>query len=122
METVLIKQVVSAIEPEYLKELRDPVTDKINVTIAEVLDHLFAIYGLVDSVTLDECESKVKIMFWTFSEPPVTIFNAIEDLVELAEAANLPKSQAQIINFGLAIIRKTSDFEQALTAWYSSPR
>ena len=121
VETVLIKQVVSAIDPDYLKELRDPVTDKINVTIAEVLDHLFATYGLVDSVTLDECETKVKNMFWTLSDPPVTIFNAIEDLVELAEAANLPKSQAQIINFGLAIIRKTSDFEQALTAWYSRP-
>ena len=60
-------------------------------------------------------------MFWTLSDPPVTIFNAIEDLVELAEAANLPKSQAQIINYGLAIIRKTSDFEHALIAWYSRP-
>ena len=104
VETVLIKQVVSAIDPEYLKELRDPVTDKINVTIAEVLDHLFATYGLVDSVTLDECETKVKNMFWTLSDPPVTIFNAIEDLVELAEAANLPKSQAQ--NVKLAISSK----------------
>ena len=60
-------------------------------------------------------------MFWTLSDPPVTIFNAIEALVELAEAANLPKSQAQIINYGLAIIRKTSDFEHALTEWYSRP-
>ena len=34
---------------------------------------------------------------------------------------NLPKSQAQIINYGLDIIRKTSDFEQALAAWYCRP-
>ena len=121
VETVLTKQVVNAIAPEYLKELRDPFTDKIDVTIFEVLTHLFDTYGLVDSVTLDECETKVKTMFWTLSDPPVTIFNAIEALVELAEAANLPKSQAQIINYGLAIIRKTSDFEHAQTGWYSRP-
>ena len=118
---MLIKQVVCAIAPECLKELRDPFTDKINVKIKELLDHLFDTYGLVDSKTLDACENKVKTMFWTLSDPPVTIFNAIEDLIELAEAANLPQSQAQIINYGLDIIHKTSDFEQALTAWYSRP-
>ena len=83
VETVLIKQVVFAIAPEYLKELRDPFTDKINVTIKELLDHLFDTYGLVDSETLNACENKVKTMFWTLSDPPVTIFNAIEDLDSL---------------------------------------
>ena len=121
VETVLIKQVVNSIAPEYLQELRDPFTDKIDVTILEVLVHLFDTYGLVDSIAFEECENKVKTMFWTLSDPPVTIFNAIEDLVELAETANLPKRQAQIFNYNLALIRKTSDFEHALTAWYNRP-
>ena len=110
---------VNAIEPEYLKELRDPQTDKINVTIAEVLEHLFDTYGLVDSETLDDCQRKSHI--WSLSDPYVTIFNAIEESVALAEAAQLPQSQGQMNNYALDVIRKTSDFEHALTAWYSRP-
>ena len=51
----------------------------------------------------------------------MTIFTAIEDLVEVAEAAQLPKSNAQIVNYGLYIVRKTSDFEHALTSWFARP-
>ena len=121
VEKVLIKLIVGAVEPPYLKELRDHHTDTINNTIAEVLTFLFHRYGEVDSETLDTHEAKVRSLFWNLSDPPVTLFNEVEDLVELADAARLPKTNAQIVNMGLHIIRKTQDLEQALTAWFARP-
>ena len=121
VEKVLIKLIVGAVEAQYLKEIRDHHTDTITDTVADVLTFLFDRYGAVDSETLDEHEAKVRSLFWNLSDPPVTIFNEIEDLVELAEAARLPKTNAQIVNMGLHIIRKTQDFEQALTAWFARP-
>ena len=116
VEKVLIKLIVGAVEAQYLRELRDHNTDTINDTVADVLAFLFDRYGEVDSETLDDHEAKVRSLFWTLSDPPVTLFNKVEDLVELADAARLPKTNAQIINMGLHIIRKTQDLEQALTA------
>ena len=121
VEKVLIKLIVGAVEAQYLKELRDHNTDTINDTVADVLAFLFDRYGEVDSETLDDHEAKVRSLFWTLSDPPVTLFNKVEDLVELADAARLPKTNAQIVNMGLHIIRKTQDLEQALTAWFARP-
>ena len=44
------------------------------------------------------------------------MFNKIEDLRALAEAAHVPKTDAQLVNQGLDLIKKTNNFEQALLA------
>ena len=47
------------------------------------------------------------------------IFNAIKDLVSLSIAAKLPKSQQQIITYGLNILKSTGEFDTSLTKWYN---
>ena len=49
------------------------------------------------------------------------MFNKIEDLVSLADAAGMPKTAAQVVNYGIGIIKKTNDFEKALIEWYNLP-
>ena len=63
VEKVLIKLIVGAVEPQYLKELRDNHTDTINNTVAEVLTFLFDRYGAIDSETLDDHEAEVDLFF-----------------------------------------------------------
>ena len=121
VEKILLKQIVGAVDAQYLKELRNNNTDTIQLPVSDVLTFLFDRYGVVDAETLDDEEAKVKGLFWNVVDPPVTFFTAIEDFVEMADAAHLPKSNAQIVNFGLHIDRKTSDFEHALTAWFARP-
>ena len=36
-------------------------------------------------------------------------------------AFGMPKTQEQIIDFGIKIIKKTADFEVAMRAWYDRP-
>ena len=121
VQKCLIKQIVTAVNGEYLKELRDPDTNSINLTIPEVLQHLFGRYGTVTPEALAREEASMSSFYWDLRDPPVIMYNKIDDLVSLAEAANMPKTEAQIVNYGLAIIKKTNDFEQALLTWYALP-
>ena len=44
-------------------------------------------------------------MVYNVSNPPVVIYNAIEDLSNITVAANLKKSQQQIINYGVDLLK-----------------
>ena len=62
LENALKKQLIEAIDDEYLQELRNPVTNSITQPIAQVITHLFDRYGEVTQATLDEALHKVKNM------------------------------------------------------------
>ena len=83
--------------------------------------NLVTAYGMVNLDVLDREEAKFISLFWNISYLPVKIYNIIEYLVDITEAANLCKSPAQVINVGLEIIRNSSDIKQALTDWFNQP-
>lgn len=117
VKTALMKQITSTIDNDYLKELRDEVTNTITMSIPDVLAFLFRRYGKVDSNKVSNEETKVKEFSWNIVDPPVCIFNLIEDLKSVANAAGVPKTEAQLINYGLDIVRNTGEFENGLIAW-----
>jgi hypothetical protein len=47
----------------------------------------------------------------------VLLFRPVEQLQKLAVSAGIPYSIAQILEFGLTILRNTRDFEQGLSEW-----
>ena len=49
-------------------------------------------------------------------DPSLCIFNLIEGLKSVANAAGVPKTEAQLINYGLNILRNTGEFENGLIA------
>ena len=61
----------------------------------------------------------LKILQQSLTDPPIIIFNTIEDLVSLSMAAKRPKSQQQIITYGLNIFNSTGEFDTSLTTWYN---
>ena len=107
----LIKQTVSETGKDYFKEICNSGTDNIIIYIHQVLNNLVTAYGMVDLNVLDIEEDKAKSLFWDLSDTPVKIYNAIEDLVEVSELANISNYPTQVIHFGLNIIRKSSDFD-----------
>ena len=119
VEKALIKQIVAAIDAEYLKALRNTTTNTINLTIPDLLAYLFSTYGYVAPSEVDEEEQKLKTFYWNPYDPPVLMFNAIEDFESLAAAANLPRPEAVIINYGISLIQKTGDYERALLDWFN---
>ena len=50
-----------------------------------------------------EQEDKVRNFIWNINDPPVNMFNMIEYLVKLTKAAQMPKTQAQIVKPGAVL-------------------
>ena len=49
-------------------------------------------------------------MVWNLNDTPIIVYNTVEELVYLAAAGNVPKTQAQIFTIGVEMISKTQDF------------
>ena len=68
-----------------------------------------------------DIETKVRTMEYSITDPLVVIYNEIEELARLANAANNPFSDMQQVQIGLRIIKNTNDFEQGIEKWYARP-
>ena len=101
--------------------MRNPHTDNITRPISEVLTFLFTRYGFVNSQRLKQEEDKVTNFSWNISDTPVVISNLIEDLEIIAEAARNSKSDTQLVNYGIDLVRDTGEFETSLLTWFARP-
>ena len=114
VENALKQQVVAAVESQYIQALRDPVTGRLNGTIAEVIKHLFQVYGSVTPQTLFEQEQKVQQMVYDPQHP-------IDELVNYSEAAQVPYTQPQCINLGYHILNRSDMFQRWILDWNAKP-
>ena len=121
VEKALVKQLVAAVDSTYIKSLRNVTSNSITVPLHDVLDYLFTRYGQVEPDLLEETTEKVQWMDYSLSDPLITIFTKIEELEQLAIAANNPFTDSQKVQLGLAIIKRTHDFEKGLEKWYDRP-
>lgn len=119
VEKTLKKQLVAALEDIYINQFRNGATNIICTNIPDILGHLFHSYGTVTSDKLTEEEDKVKAYFWQPHDPPDIIFNLLSDLAHASIAAGLAKTNEQIINYGLDLIKKTGEYERAILEWYN---
>ena len=87
--------------------------------IPEIFTFLFDQYGQIGYEHLRQEENKIENFEYSMTDPPIVIFNAMEDLVRLSTAAKRPKSQQQIIMYGLNIFKRTGEFDTSLTTWYN---
>ena len=117
----LIKQIVATIEPVYLRTLRNSDTNSITRELPSILGYLFHRYGRVNPDRLNDKEMEVRAFVYNLQDPLVSLFDQVEDLKKLGDAAQMPYTQQQIINFGIQLIRNTQDFQDGLKAWYSKP-
>ena len=118
VEQALLKQLVAAVDEVYTQSFCNCLTNSIQSTIPTILGTLFRKYGRVTSEQLRKEEEKMQTYFWEPNDAPDELFNKVEDLAFFADAANLPKTASQIINYGLDAVRKTGQYERALIEWY----
>ena len=119
VEKLLKKQIIHTVKSDYLQDITDDDTDRIILSISGILTHLFETYGEVEPEELAAEETKMASYYWDLNEATAIMYNKIDDLQNYATAAGMPKTDAQLVNIGLTLIRKTNDFEKGLTAWYN---
>ena len=117
VERALLRHITTAIEPRYIDFLKNEDTDLIEDDIPTVLTYLFSSYGKVPTREVKEKEQEVLSIAFVPSDPMVTIYRPIEQLRTLAEIAQIPYTESQIVDFGLQLIKNTQDFESALAEW-----
>ena len=60
-------------------------------------------------------------MVYNANDSLIVIFNAIEDLLQLATASNLENLQKQIISYGIELLKNNGEFDTSLTTWINCP-
>ena len=93
VEAVLKSQIIAVINPMYLKELKNNMTETSTFTNPNIFTYLFQEYRKVSSQQLHEKQQKIHDISYNINNPPIIIFNAIENISNLATAANLEKYQ-----------------------------
>ena len=76
----LIKQIVAAVEDQFLVQLHDDIANNITNTILEISAYLFDNFVDTGSADVQREEVKVKDYCWNISDPPKAFFTIIEDL------------------------------------------
>ena len=99
----LIAQVVDAINSTYLAALWNSNTSRYGDCIHNLTKHLFMAYGHITPQQVKSWELKLFNLPIDLSLPVGTIFNAIDDLMELAEQAGIPMTADQSVNLAYVI-------------------
>ena len=117
VHNALVQQVVKAIEPMYLKALRNPVTQAFMVPLNEILHQLLTVYGGLNPKKFMATKNELENFQYTLSLPVDVVFDPIDDLSELADVAGQPMTEAQKCSMAFIIFQNTGKFKSDLKAW-----
>ena len=93
-----------AIEEKYLESLVDKDTQLIQDDTPTVLQFLFNAYGKVPSEELKQKDTELRIMAFNQADPMIILYNPVEKLRKMAEAANIAYTENQNLDIGLTVI------------------
>jgi hypothetical protein len=120
VQQALKKQIISVFEPMYLDVLNDNMVGFANISVRDMLDHLFSTYS--NSTTVDlEINFEHICRAWDPQQPVESLFNQIQDCADYSEAGGILIGHPQQINVGYAKIIATWHFMSACRRWNEKP-
>ena len=121
LQRSLIALVQEAIDSKYTNAIRNRITGQLPGDIRLLKDHLFSTYGKINEQELQTKYDETTKMSYSVSDPIDDIFNAVEDLCEIAEFADTPYSPRQQVNIGYLILNKQPIFRSDVRKWMRKP-
>jgi len=121
VEAALRKQIVEAIDGEYLQALRNPVTDTITSSILEIFDFLKQSYGRLSPGQLKQKETIIDNLVFNPEQNVDTVFNKIQEFNDLCSLLGNGKTDMQLVTYAYLIFQKTRIFTDGLKVWNSKP-
>ena len=121
LEHILKRQITSAIDKDYIDELKDQTTNTFQLDILTHFNFLFTNYGDIQPEVPKAEEQSILDKKFHISDPLTKLYRRVEDLNQLAIAAQSPYTQQQLINLGLQVIINTDNYERPLEDWYALP-
>jgi len=121
LQRSLISLVQDAVETKYTNAIRNRITGQLPGDIRLVKTHLFSTYGKINEQELQTKYDETTKMSYHVSDPIDDIYNAVEDLCEIADLAETPYSPRQQVNIGYLIVNKLPIFRSDLRKWMRKP-
>jgi hypothetical protein len=119
-DNAIKQQIISCVEPMYLRAMRHRITGFANVTAKQMIAHLYAVYGRLNSTDIQENDSRMKQPYDP-NLPIEALYDQVEDGVNLADAAEAAYTPAQIIAIAYNLIFATGIFPEACREWRRRP-
>ena len=94
VEQALVQQIFATIDVTYLADVRDRTTNSINISVSDLLLHLYNMYSILMPHKLQEKEDEAKKTAYNPRDPIASVFSFVDDLVKLAAFATTPISIA----------------------------
>ena len=111
LEKLLKSQLRRAIPEMYLTPYINQNSNKIFTDIQPSLQDLFSTYGKVSPTELQIIKNELKNWVHDITQPFIALFNEVNDLQEMAQAAEDPKMEQQLIELGKTVLKNTKEFE-----------
>ena len=122
IHNALVQQLVKVVDPMYLQALRNPITNKFNVPIHEIIQHLATTYGKSTAKQHQAKEHEIISMTYNTNLPVDVVFTPIDDFVDLSDLVGVPKSEQQKIQYAYLIFQKCGKFKSDLKTWNRNDR
>ena len=116
----LKKQLLAAVDDIYLCTLKMPYIGYGNVTVLELLTHLYSTYAKISPGDLEANEKRMKAAYDP-NLPIEFLFKQIEDAVAYADHGQAPISQVQVTNRAINLIINTGLFADDCKEWKRLP-
>lgn len=120
LQAALRKQLLAAVDPVYLKALRDNTVGFANVTIRRMLEYLFLHHGTITPLQLQE---KINTLDspWEPDTELADLFKSFEDVREFALAGDIALTNAQLLMAAYTAIYKSGLYFTDLEKWDDKP-
>lgn len=115
-EQALKQQLITAFDDIYLTSISNRHTGFSSITLLRMLQHLYDTYGDLTPTELEDNDTRMRAPYDP-TEPIETLYNQLEQAVDIAEAGSLPYTQAQILTRAYNLILQTGLFDDACSAW-----
>ena len=119
VEAALQKQIIEAIDGEYLQPLRNPTTDTIKDSVLDIFDFLKKLYGRLSPAQLKQKETILDNFIYDPAQNADTVFNKIQEFNDLCTLLGNGKNDTQLVTYAYLIFQKTGIFMDGLKSWNS---
>ena len=105
----LKNQLIAAVDDAYLQGVKDPDTKYHNLTVLQMLEHLYENY---DKINEDQKAKNIERMKepYDITTPIELFFQCIQECIDFASAAQSPLSAEQILDFVFLTLQHTGVF------------
>ena len=121
VESTLRKQIVKAIDNDYLRPIRNTTTYMITHSIPDIFQFLQNTYGKITTGELEQKEMTVKDLVYDPETNVDNVFNKIDDLQDICVLTKNTKTDTQLMNMAYLIFQKTGIFMDSLRRWNQKP-